>query len=80
MDINRTTLANWSITFANQYLNPMYEYFHRKLLERDFLMADETPVQVLNEEDILDPAVYGVIYVDKLFSYERAYRERHKQK
>ena len=24
---------------------PMYEYFHRKLLERGFVMADETPLQ-----------------------------------
>ena len=28
----------------------MYEYFHRKLLERNFVMADETPLQVLHEE------------------------------
>ena len=27
----------------------MYEYFHRKLLERKFAMADETPLQVLQE-------------------------------
>ena len=27
----------------------MYDYFHRELLKRKFLMMDETPVQVLNE-------------------------------
>ncbi len=30
---------------------PMYEYFHRKLLERGFAMADETPLQVLHEPE-----------------------------
>ena len=29
---------------------PMYDYFHRELLKRSFAMADETRVQVLNEE------------------------------
>ena len=29
----------------------MYEYFHRKLLERGFAMADETPLQVLHEPE-----------------------------
>ena len=28
----------------------MYDFFHRKLLKRRFLMMDETPVQVLNEK------------------------------
>ena len=28
----------------------MYDYFHRELLKRSFAMADETRVQVLNEE------------------------------
>lgn len=32
------------------FFHPMYEYFHRKLLERNFAMADETPLQVLHEE------------------------------
>ena len=46
--ISRTTLANWIIHCSN-YFEPLYEYFHRKLLERGFLMADETTVQVLKE-------------------------------
>jgi len=46
---SRGTLANWIIRCANDYFKPMYEYFHRELLSRKFLMADETPVQVLHE-------------------------------
>ena len=48
--ITRATLANWVIRNSEAFFRPMYEYFHRKLLERNFLMADETPLQVLHEE------------------------------
>ncbi len=47
--LSRTTLANWIIYCSKHYFDPLYQFFHRKLLERNFLMADETPVQVLNE-------------------------------
>ncbi|EEQ57490.1 IS66 family element, transposase [Clostridiales bacterium 1_7_47FAA] len=49
--ISRTTMANWIITCSQNYLKPVYDYFHRELLKRHFLMADETPVQVLKEPD-----------------------------
>ena len=48
--ISRTTLANWIIYCSQNYFQPMYDYFHRELLKRGFAMADETRVQVLNEE------------------------------
>lgn len=48
-EISRTTLANWIITCSQEYFEPLYEYFHRELLKRQFLMADETRVQVLKE-------------------------------
>ena len=47
--ISRATLANWIIKNTEAFFAPMYGYFHRKLLERDFAMADETPLQVLHE-------------------------------
>lgn len=47
--ISRTTLANWIIYSAEHYFQPLYDYFHRQLLQRGFLMADETRVQVLRE-------------------------------
>ncbi len=49
--ISRTTLANWIIYCAQNYFQPMYDYFHRELLKRSFAMADETRIQVLNEEN-----------------------------
>ena len=48
--ISRTTMASWIIYCAENYFLPMYEYLHRKLLKRRYLMADETPIQVLKEE------------------------------
>ena len=47
--ITRATMANWVIRNSDAFFRPMYEYFHRKLLEREFAMADETPLQVLHE-------------------------------
>lgn len=48
--LNRATLANWIIYCATQYFEPFYDYLHRELLKREFLMADETRIQVLHEE------------------------------
>lgn len=47
----RATLANWIIYCATHYFKPVYDYLHRQLLERTFLMADETRIQVLNEPE-----------------------------
>lgn len=49
--ISRGTMANWIITCSKQYLKPVYDYLHRCLLQRRYLMADETPIQVLKEPD-----------------------------
>ena len=46
--ISRTTLANWIIYCAEHYFQPVYHYLHRLLLKRQFAMADETRIQVLN--------------------------------
>lgn len=51
VSISRTTMADWIITCSQNYLKPVYDYFHRELLKRQFLMADETPIQVLKEPD-----------------------------
>lgn len=47
--ITRKTMANWVIQNSEAFFLPMYEYFQRRLLEREFAMADETPLQVLHE-------------------------------
>ena len=47
--ITRATMANWVIRNTEAFFLPMYKYFQRKLLQREFVMADETPLQVLHE-------------------------------
>lgn len=49
--IGRTTMAHWIIYCAQHYYRPIYGYLHRQLLKRRYLMADETPIQVLKEPD-----------------------------
>ena len=49
VSFSRATLANWIIICATEYFQPLYDYFHRCLLRRMFLMADETRIQVLKE-------------------------------
>ena len=49
--ISRATMANWIITCSQNYLVYMYEFLHKKLLERMLLMVDETPIQVLKETE-----------------------------
>ena len=49
VSLNRATLANWIIYCAGNYFSPLYNYFHRQLVGRTFLMADETRTQVLKE-------------------------------
>lgn len=51
IDISRATMANWIISNTTDYLTPVFHYLHRLLVHRKYLMADETPVQVLKEED-----------------------------
>lgn len=51
VEIGRSTMANWIISNSTDFFTPMFDFFHRSLLQRMFLMADETPVQVLKEPD-----------------------------
>lgn len=49
--IPRTTLSNWIITCATEYLMPLKERLRFHLLERLVVCADETPCQVLKEKE-----------------------------
>ena len=49
--IGRGTMAHWTIYCAQNYFSPMIDYFHRQLVKRKYVAADETPIQVLKEAD-----------------------------
>ena len=48
--ISRGTLSNWIIKTSDELLKPIVEKLQEELLKDNYLHADETPVQVLNEE------------------------------
>ena len=50
VNITRATLANWVIQNTDRFFSPLYDYLHKLLLQRGFIMADETVIQVLHEE------------------------------
>ena len=47
--ITRQTMANWLIRCSEDYLEPVYDELHRRLLLRRFLHSDDTVFQVLRE-------------------------------
>jgi len=50
INLSRQTLSNWVIKASNQWLSPLYERFHELLVQRKYLHADETTLQVLKED------------------------------
>ena len=50
LSLSRATMANWVIRCSQDYLMPVVAHLQKKLLERDVIHCDETPVQVLKEE------------------------------
>ena len=51
LELSRPTMANWVIFCSENYFSVIYEYARRELVKRRYLMADETPVQVLKEPE-----------------------------
>ncbi len=49
-EIKRQTLANWIIKTSEEWLYSLVDRLQEELLNEKYLHADETPVQVLNEE------------------------------
>ena len=49
MKLNRTTLANWVIRSAEDWLMPFADRLKQELLKKDLLHTDETTIQVLHE-------------------------------
>lgn len=47
--LSRQTMSNWILRATEDYLTPVYEQLHKKLLKQDVLHADETTLQVLHE-------------------------------
>lgn len=51
LGLNRNTLSNWLIVSARDWLAPIYEMLHEKLVSHGVLHADETVYQILRRSD-----------------------------
>lgn len=51
VNLSRATMANWILAASRDWLNPLVDLMHQKMLEEQYLHADETVVQVLQETD-----------------------------
>ena len=61
-------MANWMIKGAN-LLRPIYEEMRKELVSKQFLHADETPLEVLNEPD-KKPCAKSYMWVYKTGQFE----------
>ncbi|WP_201317979.1 IS66 family transposase [Paenibacillus sp. EPM92] len=50
VNLSRATMANWIQAASRDWLAPLVGLMHQKLLQEKYLHADETVVQVMNEE------------------------------
>lgn len=50
VQLSRATMANWIQAASRDWLVPLVKLMHQKLLQETHLHADETVVQVMNEE------------------------------
>lgn len=48
--LSRATMANWILASSRDWLTPLVNLLHQKMLQEEHLHADETTVQVLKEE------------------------------
>lgn len=48
--LSRQTMSNWMLRAAEDWLKPVYDVLHRRLVKYTVLHADETTLQVLQED------------------------------
>ncbi|MDD3186815.1 MAG: IS66 family transposase [Anaerostipes sp.] len=51
LNLTRQTMSNWILIASRDWLFPIVNLLHQKMLEEEYLHADETRIQVLNEKD-----------------------------
>ncbi|MEN6314191.1 MAG: IS66 family transposase [Clostridiaceae bacterium] len=86
--LGRATMSNWIMVAARDWLAPIVNLLHQKLLQEKYIHADETKIQVMNEEGRKNTTdsymwVYGT-YKDskkpiRIFEYQQTRNGRHPQ-
>ncbi|MFA9378188.1 MAG: IS66 family transposase [Lachnotalea sp.] len=86
LNLKRQTMSNWIMSASRDWLTPIIELLHRKLLEETYLHADETRIQVMNENNRKNTTdsymwVYGTYNDSKtpirLFEYQPTRSGKH---
>lgn len=72
LKLSRQTMSNWLTKLFDLYLNDIQSIFHNELMSMEYLGADETTVQVINEKG-LAPSTKSYMWVYK------SGRSEHKQ-
>ena len=54
--ISRQTMANWTISVSQKYLQPVWERLKEELLKQSVTQADETTCQVIHDNNSEDPS------------------------
>ena len=55
LNLSRQTMANWTVLVAEKYLMALVERFREEQMKETVLHCDETPVQVIHDNDPNDP-------------------------
>ena len=61
VQLSRQTMSNWVLRVAEDWLKPVYEELHRRLIQRQVLHADETTLQVLKLEGRAEQVLYVAV-------------------
>ena len=56
LNLSRQTMANWTIRVSQKYLVPFVERLKEEQMKEAVLHCDETPVQVIHDNDPKDPS------------------------
>jgi len=87
--LSRATMANWIMVASRDWLTPILNRMHQKLVQENHLHADETTVQVMNEKDRKNTTtsymwVYSTGQYSKtpirIFEYQPGRHGKHPQK
>lgn len=50
IELSKQNMANWIIKASEWWLEPLYEVMKKSLMKESFMMADESPLQVLTKD------------------------------
>ena len=71
VNISKQTMSNWIIKCANRYFAPFVEHMKQELLKLPVTQSDETPTQVIKEQDHPNSKCYMWVHRSGEFYHDR---------